>query len=78
VGVQEFTWDKGGTVRTEDYIFLYGKEKKSSFGNRIFVNHRNVSAIKRVEFVSDRLSYIVLVGRWCNTIVLNVHAPSEE
>jgi hypothetical protein len=31
-----------------------------------------------VELVSDRLSYIVLRGRWCNTIVLNVHAPSEE
>ena len=27
--------------------------------------------------VSDRMSYIVLRGRWCN-IVLNVHAPSWE
>ena len=35
------------------------------------------SAVKRVEFVSDRISYIVLRGRWCN-IILNVHAPSEE
>ena len=34
--------------------------------------------MKRVEFVSDRLSYIVLRGRWCNIIVVNVHAPSEE
>jgi len=34
--------------------------------------------MKRVEFVSDRVSYIVLRGRWCNIIVLNVHAPSEE
>jgi hypothetical protein len=24
------------------------------------------------------LSYIVLRGHWCNIIVLNVHAPSEE
>ena len=31
-----------------------------------------------VEFVSDRVSYIVLRGRWCNIIVLNVHAPSKE
>jgi hypothetical protein len=37
-----------------------------------------VSAIKRVEFVSDRMSYIVLRGRWCNIIVLNAHAPTEE
>jgi len=34
--------------------------------------------MKRVEFVSDRVSYIVLRGRWCNIIVLNVHAPSEQ
>ena len=25
VGVQEVRWDKGGTVRTEDYDFFYGK-----------------------------------------------------
>jgi hypothetical protein len=31
-----------------------------------------------VESVSDRMSYIVLRGRLCNIIVLNVHAPTEE
>ena len=36
-----------------------------------------MSAEKRVEFVSDRMSYIVLRGRWCNIIVLNVYAPSD-
>ena len=34
--------------------------------------------MKRVEFVSDRLSYIVLRGRWRNIIFVNVHASSEE
>ena len=24
------------------------------------------------------ISYVVLIGRWCNSIALNVHAPSEE
>jgi exonuclease III len=37
-----------------------------------------VSAVKRVEFVSDRMSYMILRGRWCNVIVLNVHVPTEE
>ena len=45
---------------------------------QVFVHRRIVSAVKRVEFVSDRLSYIVLRGRWLNIIVVNVHAPSEE
>jgi len=43
-----------------------------------FVHRRIVSAVKRVEFVSDRLSYIVLRGRWHNIILVIVHAPSEE
>ena len=43
-----------------------------------FVHRRIVSAVKRVEFVSDRVSYIVLRGRWCNIIVLDIHAPSEN
>ena len=42
------------------------------------VHHRIVSAVKREKFVSDRVSYtLVLRGCRCN-IVLNVHAPSEE
>jgi hypothetical protein len=42
------------------------------------VHRRIVSSVKTVEFVSDRLSYIVLRGRWHNIIVVNVHAPSKE
>ena len=42
------------------------------------MHHRIVSAVKRVEFVSDQMSYIVVKGRWCTINVLNVHAPSEE
>jgi exonuclease III len=39
-----------------------------------------MSAVKRVEFVSDRMAYIrvILRGRWGNIIVLNVHAPTED
>jgi hypothetical protein len=48
------------------------------FGTRYFVNHRIVSAVKRVEFVSGTMSYIVLRGRWCNVIDLNVHEPRQE
>jgi hypothetical protein len=79
VGVQKARWDKGGTVRAGDYsLFLWKRKLKSSVENRIFVHHRLVSAVKREEFVSDRMLYIVLRGRWYNIIALNVHAPSEE
>jgi hypothetical protein len=46
--------------------------------NSFFVHQGIASAVKRIEFVSDRVLYIVLRGRWCNIIILNVHAPSEE
>jgi len=47
-------------------------------GTGFFVHHIIVSTVKRVEFVSNRLSYIVLRGCWYNIIVVNVHAQSEE
>ena len=31
-----------------------------------------------MEFISDRVSCITLKGRWCDIIVLNAHAPSED
>jgi hypothetical protein len=42
------------------------------------VHKRIISAVKRVESVSDRMSYIIQRGRWCHIIVLNVHAPTED
>jgi len=78
VGVQEVRWDKEGEVRAGGlYSFSMEKKRKSLIGNKIFVHHRILSAVKRVEFVSDRMLYIVMRGRWCNIIVLNAHAPSE-
>jgi len=47
-------------------------------GTGFFVHRRIILAVKRVEFVNDRLSYRVLRGRWRNIILVNVHAPSEE
>jgi hypothetical protein len=37
-----------------------------------------LSAVKRAEFVSVRMSYIILRGCWCHIIVLNIHAPTED
>jgi hypothetical protein len=42
------------------------------------MHKRIISAVKRDEFVSDRMSYIILRGRWYHIIVLNIHAQTEE
>jgi len=79
VGVQEVRWDRVVAIREGDYNFFYRKGKENhQLGTGFLVHHRIVSVVKILELVSGRMSYIVLRGRWCNIIVLNVHAPSEE
>ncbi|PNF34140.1 hypothetical protein B7P43_G01150 [Cryptotermes secundus] len=78
-GVQEVRWDGGGTDPPGEYTFFYGQRNENDeLGTGYFVHKRIVSAVKRVEFVSDRISYIILKGRWCDSIVMNVHAPTED
>jgi exonuclease III len=77
VGV-EVRWDKGSTERAKDYAFFYGAGiEDHQLGTGFFVHKRIISAGRRVEFVSDRMSYIILRGRWCNIIVVNARAPCE-
>jgi hypothetical protein len=42
----------------------------------IYIHKRMILAVKRVEFVSGRISYIILSGHWCDTIVFN--SPTED
>jgi hypothetical protein len=78
LGVQEVRWGGGGTEPAGEYTIFYKKGNENhELGTGFFVHKRIRSAVKKVEFISDRMSYIILRGRWCD-IVLNVHAPTED
>jgi exonuclease III len=69
VGVPEVRWEKGGAEQVEEYTFFYGQGNGNhQLGTGIFVHKRIVSLIRREEIVSDRISYIILRGHWCNII----------
>jgi hypothetical protein len=56
VGVQGVRWETGGTERAEDCTFLYGQGNGDhQLGTGVVVHNRIVSAVRRVEFVSDRM-----------------------
>jgi hypothetical protein len=56
VGVQQVRWDGGGTEPAGEYTFFYGKGNENLELGTFFVQKIIISAIKRVEFISDRIS----------------------
>jgi hypothetical protein len=59
VGVQEVRWDRGGTEQAGEYTFFYGKGNENhELGAGFIIHKKIISTVKKVEFVSDRMSYI--------------------
>jgi hypothetical protein len=56
---------------------MEGGDENHELGTGFFLHKRITSAVKRVEFICDRMSYITLRGRWCD-IILNVHTSTED
>jgi hypothetical protein len=75
LGVQEVRWEDSGTAPAGEYTLFY---RKGNENHELGHDKRVISAVKKVEFVSDRMSHMILRGPWFHVIVLNVHAPTED
>jgi len=63
LSIPEVRWDKGDAEVTDDFIFF--EKGYNNYERRIlFIVHKRIlAAVKGVEFVSVRISHIVLGGR---------------
>jgi hypothetical protein len=64
-------------LNCREYTFFIGAGNEGhQLGIGCFMHKRIISAVRRVEFVSDRMSYIILRGRWCN--IVNMYTPCKD
>jgi exonuclease III len=79
VGEQEVRCDRGGTASAGEYTFFYGNRNGNhELGTGFLIRKRIISAVNKLEFVSDRMLYIILRDCWCDVIILIVHTPTEN
>jgi len=64
--------------KSRGLYFFYGEGNENhQLSTGFLVHQRTVSAVNRVDFVSDRMPHIALRSCWCNIIVFNVNEPSK-
>jgi hypothetical protein len=66
VEIQVVRWFNVDSQPADNYIFLYGDKNDNNRIAGFFIHMGIILAVKRVEFISGRISYVTLRGRWCH------------
>jgi hypothetical protein len=63
MGVYKIRWERSGTKNADEFTFFYGKGNENhELGTSCFDYKGTISAVKRIEVISDRMSYITPRG----------------
>jgi hypothetical protein len=70
VAVQGVRLDEGVSQPADNFTVFCGNENIDRHLGTGFFLHKGIrSAVKRLEFISDRMSYIILRGCWYDNFV---------
>ena len=68
----EVRWPGEGSQESGSFALSYGGAERPEFGTGFLVRRRILSAIREVQFVSDRISYLILKGKRHDFVIVNV------
>ena len=78
VGVQEVRWEVIGTLESGNYTLFYVEGNANhQLGTGILFMRKLAQQLKGWNLLMT-MFHVLLKGRWCHIIALNVHAPSED
>jgi endonuclease/exonuclease/phosphatase family metal-dependent hydrolase len=79
VALQEIRWIGKGVMKKKDYDLYYScHNKKHEFGTGFWVSKRMKNNVIAFEPVNERICKLRIRGRFYNTTLITVHAPTEE
>jgi hypothetical protein len=79
VGEWEVRWEGGGTDPAGEYTFFDGKRNENhELGTDFLCIRESYEQLRGLRLLVIGCQYIILRGRWCHIIVLNVHAPTKD
>ena len=75
---RKLRWPGEGSQESGSFSLFYKAAERPEYGTGFLVGRRFLSAMREVQFVSDRISYIILKGKLHDFVIVNIHGPTED